>query len=78
LVGLSVMEERIAGLSLEFACTLKNSVKNKSGGPLSATRLMKGKPVTSCIGASAEGQIDEFPIPSLVRAVDIPAPPGCR
>jgi hypothetical protein len=33
-----------------------NSVKKKSGLPLRATTFMKGKPVTSCMGARAVGQ----------------------
>ena len=34
--------------------------------------------VSAGVGASAEGQIDVFLIPSLVREVDIPTPLACR
>ena len=40
--------------------------------PRSLTKLIKGSPVTSCIGASAVGHIESVAIPSLVREPEVP------
>jgi hypothetical protein len=57
-VGFSVIDRRICGCSFESAWTRKYSVKYKSAPPYRVIKPMKGKSVTSCIGASASTGAD--------------------